>query len=293
MRTSLCKLEKPIGVCSLVCSGPVYLIQFKFRQLEIPPNYSANHLGCIGGCDEVLAQLIEICGTGSRMPARTRGPTAPTSNAHHTNPRRQGVCTNCQETGHSTNDCPLRSRNVRHHGMSEHDGEASVSCNSCGTPCVLRTANTANNRGRKFYSCQSQECNFFVLEKQNILHGFKIVVCLYKPYHPYHRWEDSLNDGTEGRSVTRSNSIPASNPRQNGGRGSRGRGGRNGSHTANTTFVSATGDPVSGRRCFMCGDPSHFANGEVIVPEFLNLWNTRSYVNIINFSESFEPTHLI
>ena len=25
--------------------GPVYLIQFKFRQLEIPPNYNANHLG--------------------------------------------------------------------------------------------------------------------------------------------------------------------------------------------------------------------------------------------------------
>lgn len=26
-------------------TGPVYLIQFKFRQLEIPPNYNANHLG--------------------------------------------------------------------------------------------------------------------------------------------------------------------------------------------------------------------------------------------------------
>lgn len=25
--------------------GPVYLIQFKFRQLEIPPNYNVNHLG--------------------------------------------------------------------------------------------------------------------------------------------------------------------------------------------------------------------------------------------------------
>ena len=84
--------------------------------------------------------------------------------------------------------------------------------------------------------------------------------CLNNPYHPYHRWEDSLNAGTGGRSVTRSNSIPALNPRQTGGRGSRGRGGQYGSRTANTTFMSATGDPISGRRCYTCGDPSHFAN---------------------------------
>jgi DNA topoisomerase-3 len=24
--------------------------------------------------------------------------------------------------------------------------------------------------------------------------------------------------------------------------------------------VTATGDPISGRRCYTCGDPSHFAN---------------------------------
>lgn len=246
---SLSEAVVTTNTCNICSPGPVYLIQFKFRQLEIPPNYSVNHLGCIGGCDEILSQLTEICGRGSRMPARPRGPTAPTSNAHHTNPRqptaptsnglhtnpRQRRCMNCQETGHSSNDCPLRSGNVRHRGASEHNGEASVSCSSCGTPCVLRTANTATNRGRKFYSCQSQECNFFV-------------------------WEDSLDDGTGGRSATRSNSIPSSNPRRTGGRGSRGRGGQTGAHTAATTFVSATGDPISGRRCYRCGDPSHFAN---------------------------------
>ncbi|KAH1112455.1 hypothetical protein GYH30_010630 [Glycine max] len=92
---------------------------------------------------------------------RPLGPTTPTSNAHHTNPR-QGVCMNCRETRHSSTDCPLRYGNVQHCGTNEHNGEAFVSCSSCGTPCVLRTANTVNNRGRKFYSCQSQECNFSV-----------------------------------------------------------------------------------------------------------------------------------
>lgn len=217
--------------CILI-HGPVYLIQFKFRQLEIPPNYNVNHLGCIGGCDEILTQLTEICGTGSRMPARARGPTA-----NHTNPR-QPVCLHCQETGHSSNECPSqtrRSRNAQYPGMNQQSGESSVSCSSCGAPCVLRTANTANNRGRKFYSCQSQECNFFV-------------------------WEDNLNNGSGGRGFTRSNSsTPTPNRGRNGGRGSRGRG-RNASNSSNGTFVTATGDPVSGRRCYTCGDPSHFAN---------------------------------
>ncbi|RHN69971.1 putative DNA topoisomerase transcription factor interactor and regulator CCHC(Zn) family [Medicago truncatula] len=239
------------NACNNCTPGPVYLIQFKFQQLKIPPSYNVNHLGCIGGCDEILTQLTEICGTGSRMPARGRGPTASTSNVHHTNPRstastsnahhtnpRQAVCSHCQETGHSSNDCPSqtrRSRNPQYPGMNQQNGESSVACSSCGTPCGLQTANTDSNRGRDFYSCQTQGCRFFV------------------------RWVDDLNNGSEGRSFPRSNSTPASNRGRNGGRGSRGRG-RNGSNSSNGTFVSATGDPISDRRCYTCGDPSHFAN---------------------------------
>lgn len=35
-------------ICTNLCelfSGPIFKIQFKFRQLEIPPNYDVNHLG--------------------------------------------------------------------------------------------------------------------------------------------------------------------------------------------------------------------------------------------------------
>ncbi|XP_054821592.1 DNA topoisomerase 3-alpha isoform X2 [Prosopis cineraria] len=222
------------NICNSCSPGPVYLIEFKFRQLEIPPNYNVNHLGCIGGCDEILTQLTEICGTGPRVPARGRGSTAPPGNAHQTN-MRHAVCMYCQETGHFSNDCPSHTsgfRNARHRGMNQQSGEASISCNTCGIPCILRTANTSNNRGRKFYTCPSQECNFFV-------------------------WEDNLNNSTGGGSVTSSNSIGTSNASRNGGRG---RGSWNGPHAATATFVSATGDPISGRRCFVCGDPSHFAN---------------------------------
>lgn len=71
------------------------------------------------------------------------------------------------------------------------------------------------------------------------------------------RWEDSLNNGSGGRSGQRANmQASASNSRSRG----QGRGGRSVAHGTGVTFVSATGDPVAGRRCFVCGDPSHFSN---------------------------------
>ncbi|XP_051141098.1 DNA topoisomerase 3-alpha isoform X2 [Andrographis paniculata] len=218
-------------ICSTCSPGcPVYMIQFKFRRLEIPPNYSVDHLGCIGGCDNTLRQLVEICGTGSRTnssnPGRGQG---------HTPSARHGQQSNIglnytRQTGDSTSSYSSHSSRRQAHGSAAQDGQSSIPCTSCGAPCNLRTANTAANRGRKFYSCQAQGCNFFV-------------------------WEDNANSGgtVPHQNIYRS----ASNSRGGGGR-TRGRGNRSrGEH--NATFVSATGEPISGR-CFVCGDPSHFAN---------------------------------
>ncbi|XP_021810979.1 DNA topoisomerase 3-alpha isoform X1 [Prunus avium] len=224
------------NVCNSCTPGPVYLIQFTFRRLEIPPDYNANHLGCVGGCDETLRQLTEICGTGSRLSARGRGGPAMPNNVQRSNTR-QGACIYCHQTGHSSGNCPSQSsgpRSSRPQSMNvQSAGQVSISCSACGAPCALRTANTTSNRGRKFYSCQSQACNFFV-------------------------WEDSINNGNRGRGFQRVNvSASASNPSRSVGHG---RGGRGAVDAAGVTFVSATGDPISGRRCFVCGDPSHFAN---------------------------------
>uniref|UniRef100_A0A6V7QTF6 DNA topoisomerase n=1 Tax=Ananas comosus var. bracteatus TaxID=296719 RepID=A0A6V7QTF6_ANACO len=63
---SLSEAAVTSNVCPTCAPGPVYMIQFKFRRVEIPPNYDVDHLGCIGGCDSTLRELTEICGTGSR-----------------------------------------------------------------------------------------------------------------------------------------------------------------------------------------------------------------------------------
>ncbi|KAM0010754.1 putative DNA topoisomerase transcription factor interactor and regulator CCHC(Zn) family [Helianthus debilis subsp. tardiflorus] len=167
-------------VCNMCTPGPVFKIQFTFRRLEIPPNFNVHHLGCVGGCDDIMRQLIEMSGSGQR----------------------------------NTSSAP---------------GDSPIPCPTCGSLCVLKTANTESNRGRKFYSCQTQGCKFFVC------------------------WEDSVpttRGGGSGSATTTS---------RRGGRGG-GRGSGGGQGGGDVRFVSATGDPVSGRSCFICGDPSHFAN---------------------------------
>uniref|UniRef100_N1R4S4 DNA topoisomerase n=1 Tax=Aegilops tauschii TaxID=37682 RepID=N1R4S4_AEGTA len=47
-------------ICPTCVPGPVYKIQFKFNRRDIPPSFDVDHLGCIGGCDDVLKELTEM-----------------------------------------------------------------------------------------------------------------------------------------------------------------------------------------------------------------------------------------
>ncbi|EYU20574.1 hypothetical protein ABFS82_08G084200 [Erythranthe guttata] len=225
-------------ICSTCSPGPVYMIQFKFRRLEIPPNYNVDHLGCIGGCDDTLRQLVEICGTGSRttssVPGRGQGHTSSSSSAQQSNYRDQGAWQTASSAwqtasgSHPSQSSRGRSARSQRAGGAP-DGESSIPCTSCGASCNLRTANTEANKGRKFYSCQAQGCSFFV-------------------------WEDNINSG--GTAARGGGGRSASTTSRRGGRG---RGSRGGGRTNDVAFVSATGEPISGR-CFVCGEPGHFSN---------------------------------
>ncbi|KAF3776750.1 DNA topoisomerase 3-alpha [Nymphaea thermarum] len=97
------------SICTTCTPGPVFKIQFKFRRMEIPPTFNVDHLGCIGGCDEILLELIETCGTGSRNPSAApaqerRRVVPPTRNPPARNSR-QVPCTHCRQVGHSASDC--------------------------------------------------------------------------------------------------------------------------------------------------------------------------------------------
>lgn len=74
-------------------------------------------------------------------------------------------------------------------------------------------------------------------------------------------WEEMANGGGTGAQGGNSRSSASNSSRRGSrGRSNRGRGRPNtADFVAASTFVSATGEPVA-NRCFLCGDPSHFAN---------------------------------
>ncbi|KMZ73897.1 DNA topoisomerase [Zostera marina] len=231
-------------ICNSCTPGPVHKIRFKFRRLEIPPNYDVHHLGCIGGCDITLKELTEICGTGSRNHSSVAGSgnraSEPPSNQRRANAR-QISCSNCRQTGHSSRTCPSQSSNSTpqpSRGHNSQNGNSSVLCGSCGAACVMRTANTEANRGRRFYTCQSQGCGFFIWEDN--LENAGIANQLRRSVYPSYTRPTSNTVGIVGRGRSR-------------GRG-RNQGGQRGWQTTNSTFVTATGEPLSGRRCeFLVG----------------------------------------
>ncbi|KAL6976880.1 DNA topoisomerase 3-alpha [Sarracenia purpurea var. burkii] len=240
-KSPLERLKKPrisfpsVATGEVINQPPIHPIRdSKLKPIRLSRSSATMDVTITPGC------LVPVYRSKPSMSRRDRGPTTSSSHTQRSNSTHI-ACTHCRQYGHSANDCPsqgFHSSWAQPQRMGQQNGESSIPCQTCGTPCILRTANTANNRGRKFYSCQSQGCNFFV-------------------------WEDSLGNSNGRRSAPRgNNSSSVSNTRSRGGHGrgnGSGRGGRSG-HNADMTFVSATGDPISSRRCWVCGDPLHFAN---------------------------------
>ncbi|CAM6099776.1 unnamed protein product [Calypogeia fissa] len=270
--------------CNICGPGEVFKIRFKFRRAEIPPQYSTDHIGCVGGCDEVLKEIIEVCGTGPRAapvrPGQTR--SVGTGRGNQSGSTNQPSCTVCGRTGHISTQCPGGQSGLRAagpvggrgsaNGSANHracstcgqlghfstdcprshgggtgrgGGDDDIRCN-CNETCTLLTAQTENNRGRKFYKCPTNACQFFM-------------------------WEDA---GTSSRGPPESGRSGMSN---NGSRGStsgvnRGQAGSRANGRGNaTTGRGRRGGGASSRggtsrgssdrgNCFKCGQSGHWSN---------------------------------
>ncbi|KAI5070985.1 hypothetical protein GOP47_0013236 [Adiantum capillus-veneris] len=215
-------------ICSRCGPGTVYRINFKFKQGEIPPQYSTEYIGCVGGCDPVLKELIEICGTGTRSQpggrqAGNRGPSNAQTNSR-SDPR--GVPHPDQHPAPNLSDA--------------------VMCH-CQQVCSLLTAQTESNRGRRFYRCSSNSCDFFLWEIPTSSHASAV---------------DNFptNTGRAGQEQRRINMQPRAGRNGQASRG-RTRAGRRETRAENGgAFVRATGEAISPNSCFVCGETSHWAN---------------------------------
>lgn len=153
---SVLEVSRDGSVCPVCQPAPVYRLKFKFKRGSLPPTMPLEFVGCIGGCDETLKEILGL--RFSRGPPRNSQPSGHLQAS-------QSV--NRMDSSHSQ---PPGSRQTRPSQAQAQTllpaaatGESnSVTCN-CGQEAVLLTVRKGGpNQGRQFYKCNTGGCNFFL-----------------------------------------------------------------------------------------------------------------------------------
>ncbi|XP_033734544.1 DNA topoisomerase 3-alpha-like isoform X2 [Pecten maximus] len=173
------------------CAG-VRLIKFKFKRGSVPPMVPTEYCGCIGGCDEMLSEALNLnrnmsssqrpatlsnqtnlsdSGIGSTYNSQASGRT---NNRPSQSTQRQNISTYNSSTNNNTQTgngvqggnsrVPLVSVSPfnRNTSAPAASGGNAIVC-SCGDDALLLTVRKEGpNTGRQFYKCGSSKCNFFL-----------------------------------------------------------------------------------------------------------------------------------
>uniref|UniRef100_A0AAZ3P0U6 DNA topoisomerase n=1 Tax=Oncorhynchus tshawytscha TaxID=74940 RepID=A0AAZ3P0U6_ONCTS len=133
------EVNRDESVCPTCQPRPVHML--KFRRGSLPPMMPLEFVGCIGGCDETLREVLNL-----KYLRMGRGDTATNQPRPRPAPRPD----------------PLSPQAPR---PDPRGGDITV-CN-CGSEAVLLTVRKDGpNQGRQFYKCSSGGCNFFLWTDQ-------------------------------------------------------------------------------------------------------------------------------
>uniref|UniRef100_A0A3P9KGI1 DNA topoisomerase n=1 Tax=Oryzias latipes TaxID=8090 RepID=A0A3P9KGI1_ORYLA len=158
------------SICPTCQPSPVHMLKFKFRRGSLPPMMPLEFVGCIGGCDETLREVLDLkylrgagaggAGGGGRgedphsppprppraAPPRTQRAIPPVPSVPAWNPQPRPPPGGSSVAINNSNDV--------------------IVCN-CGQEAVLLTVRKDGpNQGRQFYKCNSGSCNFFLWADQ-------------------------------------------------------------------------------------------------------------------------------
>ncbi|GAA6215596.1 DNA topoisomerase 3-alpha [Lates japonicus] len=169
------EVSRDDSICPTCQPHPVHMLNFKFRRGSLPPMMPLEFVGCIGGCDETLREVLDLKylraggggggrgrGGGGRgddpwppapRPPRPEPPRAPRSNPRPSLP-------------------PVPSWTPQPRpppgggGSSADPSRDAIVCN-CGQDALLLTVRKDGpNQGRQFYKCNGGSCNFFLWADQ-------------------------------------------------------------------------------------------------------------------------------
>ncbi|XP_051905164.1 DNA topoisomerase 3-alpha [Hippocampus zosterae] len=157
---TMLEVSRDDSICSTCQPRPVHMLKFKFRRGSLPAMMPLEFVGCIGGCDETLREVLDLKylraegGGGVREdPPRPAPPRTLCSNSR--------PCAPPSTRSWTPQSRPPPGGNVLSVGNSDV-----IVCN-CGVDAILLTVRKEGpNQGRQFYKCNSGACNFFLWADQ-------------------------------------------------------------------------------------------------------------------------------
>ncbi|XP_046893588.1 DNA topoisomerase 3-alpha [Hypomesus transpacificus] len=172
------EVNRDDSVCPTCQPQPVHMLKFKFRRGSLPPMMPLEFVGCIGGCDETLREVLDLKylrgGAGGGGGGRGLAPGGRGAGGGGGGGR--GVTATSQPRA-----CPVPSRADPHRppgppgpppfsswppqGGGDPSGDVVV-CNCGKDALLLTTRKDGPNKGRPFYKCDSGNCNFFLWADQ-------------------------------------------------------------------------------------------------------------------------------
>uniref|UniRef100_A0A6Q2Y6L8 DNA topoisomerase n=1 Tax=Esox lucius TaxID=8010 RepID=A0A6Q2Y6L8_ESOLU len=161
------EVSRDESVCSTCQPSPVHMLKFKFRRGSLPPTMPLEFLGCIGGCDETLREVLNLkylrMAGGGPAGGRARRDPPPAQRSRPAAPRPDPLPS---QTPNPSSSWPGRPRaDAQAPPPAPSAGDITV-CN-CGSEALLLTVRKDGpNQGRQFYKCSSGGCNFFLWADQ-------------------------------------------------------------------------------------------------------------------------------
>ncbi|XP_070251554.1 DNA topoisomerase 3-alpha isoform X2 [Myotis yumanensis] len=151
------------SVCPVCQPHPVHRLKLKCKRGSLPPTMPLEFVGCIGGCDETLREILNL--RFSQGPPRACPPASQPSGY-----LQASQSLNRMDSSQQSHPLPPGTRQPRPlkalaqnlppaTAAGEND---SVVCN-CGQEAVLLTVRKEGpNQGRQFYKCPAGSCSFFL-----------------------------------------------------------------------------------------------------------------------------------
>lgn len=170
--SSVLEVSRDDSVCDVCRPHPVHKLKLKFKRGSVPPLMPLEFVGCIGGCDETLREILDLKYLHSSSRAPQSGP-ARESNHLQVNQTSNRMTNgrggqNRQPPAKKEKKPQLVTPAVQRSApsISTNPESNEVVCN-CGVAAVQLTVRKEGpNQGRQFYKCNGGSCNFFLWADQ-------------------------------------------------------------------------------------------------------------------------------